>query len=180
MNKNTIYVDMDRVLVDFELGVKEMTGILIDKKTQGQAFINKLIQRVGETGGPTFWSELKWMDDGQNLWFSVNALAKERGMNVAILSSPGTQRGPLFEKNSKTGKTIWVKRELGPNVKLILELDKKKYAKPGNILIDDYDKNTISFENAGGEAILHRTTFRTISELTKKLNRMDTQKTNNY
>lgn len=171
-----IYVDMDGVLVDFDTGVERFTGVRLNHDTQSRELRDKIMQQVGEEGGTQFWVNLCWMKDGKFLWEQINTIAQLYGADVAILSSPGTKRGTHFVQNAKKGKPQWVRRELGPNVKLILESDKKKYAKAGTILIDDYTKNTKNFVKAGGDAILHKSVFKTVVELTKKMAHLNQEK----
>jgi hypothetical protein len=44
---------------------------------------------------------------------------------------------------------------------------KKNYASPGSILIDDYEKNTKEFSARGGTGITFKTASQTIAELKK-------------
>jgi len=168
MNKQyIIYVDLDNVLVDFYTGVEKFTGVRVNFSTQSDKFRTELIQRVGEEGGKQFWIDLNWMPDGKMLWKQINHIACLYNFEVNILSSPGANRGHLFVQNAKKGKSVWVKREIGSDVKVILESKKQKYAHEKAILIDDFIINTENFLKAGGNAILHKPgqTLNTIEQL---------------
>ncbi len=147
----TIYCDMDSVLVDFDLGYQELTGITTQQADANgvEAFWEPLTK-----AGAKFWITLQWMPDGKQLWDYI------KKYNPILLSAPSR------EESSKLGKRVWVKREL-PGVKLILKYasQKQEYASPTSILIDDRQKNIDQWEAAGGIGILHTSTANTIEQL---------------
>jgi hypothetical protein len=147
----TIYCDMDSVLVDFDLGYQELTGMTTQQADANgvEAFWEPLIK-----AGAKFWITLQWMPDGKQLWDYI------KKYNPILLSAPSR------EESSKLGKRVWVKREL-PGVKLILKYasQKQEYASPTSILIDDRQKNIDQWEAAGGIGILHTSTPDTIKQL---------------
>jgi hypothetical protein len=149
--KYKIYLDMDGVLTDFssrfnDLG-KEKIENLRDKNEE-------LIWRIINSEGEKFWSQMKWMHDGKELWNYV------KDMDVRICSTPARSQ------NSKTGKKIWCKRELGV-VEVILTAKKEEYACKNCILIDDRKDNIDAWNKAGGIGIVHKNTKDTISKLKK-------------
>ena len=147
----TIYCDMDSVLVDFDLGYQELTGMTTQQADANgvEAFWDPLTK-----AGAKFWITLQWMPDGKQLWDYI------KKYNPILLSAPSR------EESSKLGKRVWVKREL-PGVKLILKYasQKQEYASPTSILIDDRQKNIDQWEAAGGIGILHTSTANTIEQL---------------
>jgi hypothetical protein len=147
----TIYCDMDSVLVDFDLGYQELTGMTTQQADANgvEAFWEPLTK-----AGAKFWITLQWMPDGKQLWDYI------KKYNPILLSAPSR------EESSKLGKRVWVKREL-PGVKLILKYapQKQEYATPTSILIDDRQKNIDQWEAAGGIGILHTNTPNTIKQL---------------
>lgn len=155
--KHQLFLDLDGVLVDFEKGIEQFGYGTIDeiKAKRGDSFIWVLLSRVDES----FWKNLEWMPDGKEIWNFCKHL------HPIILSAPTNDR------SSRTGKEIWVRQQLGPDVKLILEKSKDKYkhAKPGYILVDDRPSNIKDWTNAGGTGILHRNAEETISDLKKLL-----------
>ena len=76
-----------------------------------------------------------------------------------------------YDPNCIPGKTQWLRKNTGMSsrskINLVRRKEKKLFAKKGNpsILIDDYEKNVREFINAGGKAIHHTNTSKTISEL---------------
>ena len=147
----TIYCDMDGVLVDFDRGYQELTGMTTQQADAigGDTFWEPLIK-----AGAKWWITLNWMSDGKQLW---NYIKK---YNPILLSAPSR------EESSKLGKRVWVKREL-PGTKLILRYapQKQEYASPTSILIDDREKNIDQWEAAGGIGILHTSAANTIEQL---------------
>ena len=152
--KNTpnLFVDMDGVLVDFIKGYHELTGRDITGSFHSDAAFWEPIDKAGYN----FWMNLEWTKDGKKLW---NYIKK---YNPEILSAPSRQN------DSRVGKHDWVKREL-PDSHLILRSpeNKKEFAKPNAILIDDRESNIDDWNKAGGIGILHTSTEDTIKQLQK-------------
>jgi hypothetical protein len=148
-----IFCDMDGVLVDFNKGYEELTGIKLDGTYQtSEEFWDPINNK-----GKEFWENLEWMPDGKRLWKYIVEYYP------TILSSP-SRRG----FGSREGKKNWVDREMS-GTPLILEysFNKRKYAKPNHILIDDRDSNIEQWIESGGIGILHKSTKETIEELQK-------------
>jgi hypothetical protein len=170
-----IYCDMDGVLVDLIGAVldhsqndpsnkalrKQVENILKiewgwteknPKLQKGLDYINDVVSRdVG------FWTELPPMPDKNQLWSYISQY------DPIVLSHP-------WDEDSAAGKRIWIKEVLDPQPKnVILTGDKHLHAvsKDGspNLLIDDFEKYTIPWENAGGIAILHTSAEDTMSKL---------------
>ena len=147
-----IHLDMDGVITDFNSQFKELTGV--DP--------NEFEAKYGVTGfweaidraGVGFWRGMKWMPDGEELYNKVSQY------DHMLLSSPS--RG----ESSKIGKRLW-RRDKTPNTKLKLaySANKKNYAAPNHILIDDRADNINQWEAAGGIGILHTSTASTLAKL---------------
>jgi len=147
-----IHLDMDGVITDFNSQFKELTGV--DP--------NEFEAKYGVTGfweaidraGVGFWRGMKWMPDGEELYNKVSQY------DHMLLSSPS--RG----ESSKIGKRLW-RRDKTPNTKLTLaySANKKNYAAPNHILIDDRADNINQWEAAGGIGILHTSTASTLAKL---------------
>ena len=145
-----IYCDMDGVLVDFERGYEELTGIDLRGEFQkGDDFSDPISEK-----GVGFWAGLKWMPDGQKLWSYLKPFKPD------LLSAPSR------EDSSRIGKHVWVKHKL-PGTKLILRYAKQKQelATPESILIDDRQVNIDQWIAAGGVGILHTSAEDTIQQL---------------
>ena len=147
-----IYLDMDGVLTDFELGYEKLTGInLKGKFKKGDDFWTPISK-----AGVGFWAGLKWIQGGKELW------AYLKPYNPVLLSAPSR------EESSRIGKAVWVKHKI-PGTKLILRYAKQKQelATPLSILIDDRQINIDQWKDAGGIGILHTSTVDTIKQLKK-------------
>jgi hypothetical protein len=147
----TIYCDMDGVLVDFDKGYENLTGMTTkEADAQGKEVFWEPIAKAGAG----FWIKLKWMSDGQQLWDYVSPY------NPILLSAPSK------EESSKIGKRVWVKRNL-PGAKLILRpaSQKQQFSGENKILIDDRVDNIEQWKSKGGIGILHTSASDTIKQL---------------
>ena len=153
--KYKIFSDMDGVLTDFEGRFKKYSDDVMPsayKKRYGDDQFWGLID--GE--GVAYWVGMPWMSDGKKYWDYI------KDFNTELLSSPSRS------ETSRLGKRLWVKNNM-PGVKLHLanSYNKKNYAEPNHILIDDRPSNIEQWIAAGGIGILHRTADETISQLKK-------------
>jgi hypothetical protein len=149
--KYTIYCDMDGVLVDFDKGYKDLTGITSkEADAKGPEFFWEPIKQEGAK----YWIKLKWMPDGKQLWDYI------KKYNPSLLSAPSK------EESSKIGKRIWVKNNL-PNVKLYLKpaSQKSQFSSKNKILIDDRESNIEQWREKGGIGIFHTSASDTIKQL---------------
>lgn len=146
-----IFCDMDGVLVDFEKGYLDLTGIdLKGEHMDGPRFWDPINRK-----GYDFWINLDWMPDGKLLWDSI------RPYNPTILSAPSSR------PESRVAKHDWVDRELGEDVPVILRSaqNKKEFAAPNHILIDDREDNINGWIMSGGIGIHHFNTKDTLDKL---------------
>jgi len=170
-----IYCDMDGVLVDFVAGTVEH----ITKQLQaGEA--EELKEKIGRdyitdedihVNSPNrnnyvrdymfkelnnhaeFWENLPWMPGGEELWNFISQF------NPYILTAP-------MGYGSEIGKQAWIDTHLQPSPsKVFMSHDKFKWAAANHILIDDFTKNTVPWNNEGGISILHTDTSKTIEKL---------------
>jgi 5'(3')-deoxyribonucleotidase len=143
-SKNTIYVDMDGVLADFDKYVDKKYP---DLRGKSKAEFWKTLQ-----GDPALYSKFEPMTYAKELW----DLAKSTGANVEILTAiPRKSTMPFAEADKKE----WIKKHIDPSVKVKIgpySRDKWKHAKPGDILIDDRADNIRDWIDKGdGVGILH-------------------------
>jgi hypothetical protein len=147
----TIYCDMDGVLVDFDQGYKDLTGMTTkEADAKGRTAFWEPIAKAGAS----FWIRLKWMPDGRQLWDYINQY------NPILLSAPSK------EESSKIGKRVWVKQNI-PGAKLILRpaSQKQQFSGENQILIDDRVDNIEQWKSKGGIGILHTSASDTIKQL---------------
>jgi len=150
--KYKIYCDMDGVLVDFSKGYEDLTGINLNGEFRNDEKFWDPINKAGHD----FWINLKWMPDGKKMWDYI------KKYNPDILSAPSRQN------ESRVAKNEWINREI-PGAHLILRTakNKKDFACPQCILIDDLQTNIDSWVEAGGVGILHTSANETIKQLQK-------------
>jgi hypothetical protein len=169
--KPVIFCDMDGVLVDFDEGYKELTGVTTQHSdSQGKNEFWSLFRdslKNKDISERSYWANLDWMPDGKQLWDYI------KGYNPYVLTAPSVNFDIPFEERYKVennesmqGKTEWVQRL--PNMRKIYfrsATRKADFAGPNKILIDDR-KDTIDSWNAnGGIGILHTSTANTIKQL---------------
>jgi hypothetical protein len=169
--KYVIFCDMDGVLVDFDKGYKDLTGLSTKQAdAQGKSEFWKLFGKSlkeKNISDKSYWASLDWMPDGKQLWSYISPY------NPYVLTAPSVNfdipfedRYKLENNESMQGKTEWVQRL--PNMRKLYFRSagrKADFAGPDKILIDDR-KDTIDSWNAnGGIGILHTSTANTIKQL---------------
>jgi hypothetical protein len=169
--KPVIYCDMDGVLVDFDEGYKELTGMSTHhadaqgKKEFWKAFRQGLIDK--DITEESYWANLDWMPDGKQLWDYISPY------NPYVLTAPAVNfdfpeelRYSRDYNESIKGKLDWGQRLSGMKKMYFRSASRKAdFAGPGKILIDDR-KDTINAWNAnGGIGILHTSAANTIKQL---------------
>jgi 5'(3')-deoxyribonucleotidase len=155
----TIYLDMDGVLADFDKRANEVLGTENHYK---YAFIHGAAHywnRIN-TECPDFFMYLEMMPDAYDLIDAVWHL------NPKVLTALPKSN----QENARSQKQAWVDLNLPmahytPEVIACLTLDKPKYCKPGDVLIDDRSVNRDMWEKAGGIFILHTSAAETITAL---------------
>ena len=156
-NLPRIYLDMDGVLFDFVKQLEKTTKMSVndwmklDRKKRWDPVI----------ADKKFWSDGPWLSEGKKLFTFV------KKYNPHILSAYVEHAS---DPNCIPGKTKWAMKNTGiprGRINLVMRSQKKTYASPGSILIDDYEKNTKEFNAAGGTGITFKTANQTIAELKK-------------
>ena len=151
-----IYSDMDGVLTDFDKSFEKYSKGIPPREYEekfGKDGFWKLIDGEGKVG---FWVGMPWMEDAKQYWDYI------KDFDVELLSSPSRS------ETSRLGKRLWVRNNM-PGVKLTLAqaFNKKNYAEPNHILIDDRKSNIDQWIAAGGIGILHTSAADTIQQLKK-------------
>lgn len=156
------YLDMDGVLVDFVNGALREHGHTIPAGMVKWDFNKQLNIPDPEFWGPfgrSFWANLEWMREGQELLSELEALFTPE--HIVILSTPCGTPG------CAEGKLDWIKKHL-PKYKRQYLFGPAKHlcASPSHILIDDYDHNVDKFRTYGGKACLVPRSWNTNEHLT--------------
>jgi 5'(3')-deoxyribonucleotidase len=155
----TIFCDMDGVLVDFLGGIARH----LNKKEFEQGDIDKVLLTDAGTS-KAWWVSLDILPDAKTLWKYISKY------DVQVLSAcPSICRD---DKAVVSGKKAWIKKHLKPapsKVNIVQRKDKKTFASPNHILIDDHIKNINEWKSSGGVGILHTSSSKTIKQLKKLL-----------
>ena len=159
---NTVFLDMDGVLVNFLGGLHKSLNVpysyenypyekgkwnmLTDIK--GFDDIPATFEQCNDCCTTSFWRHLRWMPDGYDILTAVEY--KFTPAQIYLLTTPM----PNIE--SPTGKWLWVKNHMSMYYKrtIITQAPKHLLARPDTLLIDDKDENVDGFREAGGKALL--------------------------
>lgn len=163
---NTIHVDMDGVIADFDAWVMEKMGRTFDHQTGPKddkemwAFL---------AGFPNLYFDLPPMPYAKELWEFVHSV----GCPVKILTAL-PRRSTMPEAESDKRKWFVTHREIfGDTVDFNVgpfSRDKWKHAKPGDILIDDRLDNVTAWATKGqGVAVYHKNLADTITLINEVL-----------
>lgn len=146
--KRTIYIDMDGVVADFNLFVSELLGRQIGWDQ------HDLTAKEWDilADFPNLYSKLPLIEGSLNMVKVCRSFEPE--VNVEFLSAiPRQSTMPA----AKQDKIDWIAKyfpgmvvNFGPYSK-----DKQKWARPGDILIDDKPSNIEEWGAAGGIPVLH-------------------------
>ena len=146
--RRTIYIDMDGVVADFNSYVSELLGRKIgwgvhDLSSEEWDILAKV---------PNLYRKLPLIEQSVNMVKVCKSFETE--LNVEFLTAiPRQSTMP----SAKQDKTDWI-NEYFPNTVVNFgpfSRDKKNWARPGDILIDDKLSNVEEWGAAGGIPILH-------------------------
>ena len=161
---NTIYVDLDGVLSDFQKFIVEHIGRpypIAGDDPEMWDFVSRT-EHIFLNLDPTPYAF--------ELWEHVNSF----GERVEILSAiPRKANVPTAFED----KRAWVDKYLGPDVIVKFgpySCDKWKHATRGDLLIDDHPKNVTEWiNNGGGIAVLHEDFKSTQAAVTRLVTERD-------
>jgi len=157
-----IYVDMDGVVADFDQRFIDLSGML-PREFEAKYGKNAFWEFIDEGDNKLkFWVGIPQMSDAQQL---IDFVSK---YDYEMLTAPS------LKKQSLMGKGLWMinqtKKGLFPSkpkVNYKSAKNKKDFAEPNHILIDDKASTIDSWNAAGGIGILHTSASNTISQLKK-------------
>ena len=148
-----IYLDLDGVMADFDTHFIEYFDAKPNDFEDGQMW--KMIN-----GYDQFYANLPMMKDAKKLFDFLN----ER-FDVSILTACPRSN----YKNAAMQKRQWVRKHLSKDVVIIPMMGGVNKAmfmhEPGDILIDDMEKNCNAWKEQGGVAIQHNSVEETLDIL---------------
>lgn len=144
-----LFLDLDGVLADFDRGHELVFGYRPDRKLGNHKWAE-----IRKT--PGFFRELPPMKDMHQLWGFTQR------HNPVILSGAATNM-PL----AYSDKHAWVRRHLGKSVPIIIVPSSEKcyFARPGDIIVDDWPKYRSLWEAKGGNWVHHTDAASSIARL---------------
>lgn len=156
-----IFVDMDGVLTDFQKKMSEIIGephdeSRYDADPQYRKRMWKAFADYQKQGGEV-WYELDFLPDANQLLKFIQRHQPE------ILSAAGASK-----HKGKDQKERWVRENIPFPIKTNIvpsAADKRQFAGPKHILIDDKEKALGPWRAAGGIGILHTSAVSTIKQL---------------
>ena len=159
---NTVFLDMDGVLVNFLSGLHKALGVpySYENYSYEKGKWNMLTDIKLHDGTPVtfeecndcctfeFWQHLEWMRDGHEILRMITK--KFDTKNIYLLTTP------MPNPQSSTGKVLWLRYNLPVYLKhaIITQAPKHLLARSDTLLIDDKDENVDGFCEAGGKALL--------------------------
>lgn len=153
-----LYVDLDGVLADFDSGYEQLTG-----KRPARSLNPGTDQPDGDDvnwdairAADHFYRNLAMMPDMPALWARIS-----RYQPIVLTGVPWSV------PDAESDKRAWVKSYLpGTLVICCASRDKAKQCRPGDVLIDDWEKYRSLWEAAGGTWVTHRGAIETDRALT--------------
>lgn len=145
-----LYVDMDGVLADFNRHYKDCFGVEVNR-------IQDNVDWKKFTGHKDFFLHIKPMPDFYELWNYIVQYDP-----IIITGVPKTNT-----REAVNNKIDWVDKYVPdfPSVITCRSSMKYIYCKPGDVLIDDWEKYKSKWVKAGGVWITHTSAKNTIVEL---------------
>lgn len=142
-----LFVDMDGVLADFDRHYWDVFGVRPDKTVDNVNW--DAVKAVSN-----FYLNVPPMFDMPLLW------ARIAGLRPTVLTGV-----PANVPEAPANKRAWAVRHLGPEVPVVCCRSSEKYlhAKPGDVLIDDWEKYRDRWTKVGGVWITHLCAATTIA-----------------
>lgn len=146
----TLFIDLDGVLADFDTAYAAITGAPPDKTLDN-------VDWREVVAVPGFYANMPPMPDAMVLWDYVSTFP-----DVVVLTGV-----PSSVPEAAADKRAWVTKHLGAHVKMIAcrSQDKAKHMKPGDVLVDDWERYRGKWLAAGGIWITHTSAASSVAAL---------------
>ena len=156
-----IYVDMDGVLADFDLHYETTFNVKLPRRAfREPPYTADEVDWKAIRKTANFFRDIPPMADFKELWSFVEVY------NPIILTGV-----PASVTEAATNKREWVDKNLGRDVSMVACLSKEKatWCRPGDILIDDWEKYRDLWVGAGGRWITHTSAAESVRQLKEML-----------
>ena len=153
-----INIDLDGVMVDFYGETTRILGVPYKSLPSAEAWGR--LEQVNH-----LFRNLPMLPDALELWQGIQGRGLPR-----ILTAKPKPTGKLI--TAAGDKVAWVRENVDKQVPVIVVehgLMKARWARPGDILIDDLERNIAAWVAAGGVGILHRSARETLEQLDRVL-----------
>lgn len=142
--KKFLYLDMDRVLVDFASNAERYH--VLNRK-------NKILWPLVFLYGEKFWDSMNWFPGAEQAFKVLKDFCVDNEIRIKVLSS-------VKLKSGKNGKLNWCRKNLGIDDRDVIIVgkaaDKSFYSNANSILVDDNEDNAKDFEKSGGHGFKFR------------------------
>lgn len=153
-------IDLDGVLVDFDGAARRLLGRPYADTPAAEAW--GVLDKT-----PRLYRDLAPLPDAMELWEGIQAFAAREGnVRARILSALPQLTNRLT--TAPADKIGWVRAHLSPQIWVVLVNgggEKALIARPGDILIDDLERNVRAWRAAGGVGVLHTSARATLARL---------------
>ena len=163
-----LWLDLDGVLYDFRGRILQLFGHSFEEFPSSQAAWDAIANH------PHLYRNLNKLPDADLLVSEVERLSKIYGYEVGVLTAvPRLTTMPSAEQDKRECiredyPELLKNFKIGP-----YSVNKQKYCQPGDILIDDNDKNILQWRARGGIGILHTSTDSSLRQLKAYLAELD-------
>lgn len=156
-----VFVDMDGVLADFDRAFETKFNKQTPSKmgvtdTEMWALINTM---------PDFFLEIPPYEGAQEFWYNIQAMLGPENQAILTAASKSYYSAIAIQKKQ------WITRHIDPRAWVLPTYGASSKTlflqEPGDILIDDFQRNCERWEEAGGRAILHTSFEDSFNQLVK-------------
>lgn len=138
-----LYLDLDGVMADFDAYFPALFGL--DHRSMADDAMWKIIN-----AHPSYFRDMPPCPGALEFFAEIAPLSP-----IVLTACPKTNYA-----NAAIQKRAWVREHLSPDV-IVLPVMGGRHKPlfmhaPGDILIDDFEKNTRAWDESGGVAVLHR------------------------
>ena len=163
---NTIDIDLDGVMTDYDSNMIRLTGFTVSELMDMDIKDRVNIKNQAKDKG--LFSTMKLLPGAADAFYKLISQYESKGYTLRILTATGEYES---ERSAKE-KIAWVRANLCTECEVICVTharDKLQYAGPNSILIDDYETTCDMFNEGTGNAIHHEEWPTTLNHLERAI-----------